>query len=461
MKLISYIYKKEYSFQYLAALTGSFSVLTLGVNVAWTSPYLPQILNGTYSDISITSAEGSWLAVMPPLASPVGAFIGAHLVDRIGRKSTALIIAPLTCAMFISLAFAKSLILLCLIRFLIGCVSSILYIVLPMYLGEISYPSIRGLLIASVPFFSLVGSLLINVLGFRYSIFTSSLICSMIPILHFVTFIWMPESPYYFIKKKKEEDARKVLITLRRTTDVEIEFKTLRESINAEVSEKRTKFTDLFTIKSNRLGLFIFLILNVTRKFSGSSPFMFYTTTIFQTAGGSVSPNLSVIIILCIQIVSAMVSLNVLDCIGRRPVIIASTIACIVTLATMGTYFYFKSSNPEYVANLGWLPLFVLTLFMIFYNLGLELSPIVYAGELFPTNVKAFALSLVDIISAINGIVTLKIFQILTDSYGMYFPFWLFSFCCVIGLVLIIVYVPETKNKTLQEIHTELIKQCE
>ncbi|KAK4876677.1 hypothetical protein RN001_009183 [Aquatica leii] len=459
MKFVSYIYKRVYLYQYLATITSSFSVLSLGINTAWTSPYLPQILNGTYPYIKMTSDEGSWLAVMPPLASPVGAIIGAHLVDGIGRKNTALMMAPLTCIMFISLAFAKTLLLLCIIRFVIGCVSPILYTVLPMYLGEIADPSIRGILIASVAFSSLVGSLFINVLGFYYSIFTSSLICATIPIIHFLTFVWMPESPYYFIKQNREEDARKALITLRGTTDIEAELKTLSDVINAEKLENKEKFTDLFTVRSNRLGLFIFVVLNVTRKFSGSSPFLFYTATIFQTAGGSVNTNLSVIIFLCIQIASAMVSLNVLDYLGRRPVIITSSTACILALSITGTYFFLKDYKPEYITNLGWLPLTILTVYMVFYNLGLELSPIVYAGELFPTNVKAKALSFVDTISALNGIITLKMFQILTDNYGMYLPFWVFGTCCTIGLILIVKYVPETKNKTLEEIHIELMRR--
>ncbi|KAF5294940.1 hypothetical protein FQR65_LT10653 [Abscondita terminalis] len=459
MKLISHLYKREYLYQYLATITGSLSVLSLGINTAWTSPYLPQLLNGTYPYMSITSDEGSWLAVMPPLASPVGAVIGAQLVDRIGRKNTALIMAPLTCAMFISLAFAKTLFLLCLIRFIIGCVSPILYTVLPMYLGEIAHPSIRGILIASVAFSSLLGSLLINILGFYYSIFTSSLICSIIPIVHFLTFVWMPESPYYFITQNRQEEARKVLITLRGTTDIESEFKTLCEVIDKQNTEEKAGVTDLFTVASNRLGLFIFVILNVTRKFSGSSPFLFYTASIFQTAGGSVDSNLSVIIFLCIQIASAMVSLNVLDYVGRRPIIITSSIACILSLSITGAYFFLKEYRPEYLINFGWLPLTILTVYMVFYNLGLELSPIVYAGELFPTNVKASALSIVDIISAVNGVITLKAFQILTDNYGMYLPFWVFGVCCTMGLILIIRYVPETKNKTLEEIHMELVQR--
>ncbi|KAK5642291.1 hypothetical protein RI129_008458 [Pyrocoelia pectoralis] len=459
MKFIKSIYKKEYLHQYLATVTASFSILSVGINTAWTSPYLPQITNGSYPGISITSDEGSWIAIMPPLASPIGALIAANLVDRIGRKTTTLLMAPVTFLMFITLAFAKSTLLFCIIRFVIGCLASILYTALAMYLGEISHPSIRGILTASVAFSSLLGSLLINLLGFYFSIFVSSLICAAIPVIHFLGFMWMPESPYYFIRKNMDKEAKQSLSKLRAADEVEKEFKTLSVIVNEEINKKKAHFWDVFTVKSNRLGLFIFIILNSTRKFSGSGPFLFYTASIFQTAEGSVNANVSVTIFLCIQIASAMVSLNVLDFIGRRPVIIVSSVACIITLSVSGTYFYCKDYHPAYLQHFGWVPLTVLTIYMVFYNLGLELTPIVYASELFPTSVKAYALALVDVISACNGVITLKIFQILTDNYGMYLPFWVFAMCCAVGLVLIVIYVPETKNKTLEEIQQDLVKR--
>ncbi|KAF5273709.1 hypothetical protein FQA39_LY07399 [Lamprigera yunnana] len=458
MKLASKIYNERYLYQYLSTMAGSFAVLSFGINLGWTSPYLPRIYNGTFPGISLTTDEGSWVAVMPPLATPLGALIGALLVDKIGRKYTTLLMAPFTFAMFILLAFSKSVYLICFARFIIGVAEGTLYTTLPMYLGEISDPAIRGILTASIGFAVLLGTLLINVFGFYFSIFATSLACSLIPLIHFFAFIWMPESPYYLIKKKRLDDARKALEILRGGHDVDSEMKSLCDAIKRQEADEKTKIFDVFTVKSNRKAAFVFTILCLTRKFSGNNPFLFYTAYIFQSAGGSLDPNLSVIIFLCVQVVAATVALDLLDRLGRRPVIIAATIVCILALGIVGSYFYLKTYNFPIIDHLGWLPLTVLALYIIFYNLGLELSPIVYLGELFPTNVKAIALGFAETFSAIFSIFTAKLFQILTDNYGMYVPFWLFSACCVIGLIFIVKCVPETKNKTLEEIQMELIK---
>uniref|UniRef100_A0A1Y1MSZ0 Major facilitator superfamily (MFS) profile domain-containing protein n=1 Tax=Photinus pyralis TaxID=7054 RepID=A0A1Y1MSZ0_PHOPY len=449
--------RNTYIYQYLATITGSFSILSCGVNQAWTSPYLPQIINGSYPQISMTSAQGSWCAVMAPLSAPIGALIGALLVDRLGRKYTTLLMAPYTLIMFIFLAFANNLVLISLIRFVIGIVEGVLYTSLPMYLGEISAPEVRGILTASVQFGALLGTLLINVFGLYFSIFTTSLIFAAVPLLHFVTYFWMPESPYYLIKKNKKAEAKAALILLRGSVDVDSEMHSLCEAVSRQESDRKTKMSELVTVRSNRRALLIFVILCTTRKFSGNSPFLFYTAQIFQMAQGSLHPHLSVIIFLTIQIIAAMLSLYLLDRVGRRPIILSSTVVCVITLGIIGLYFYLQDHHVQYVENLRWLPITVLVCYIVFYNIGLELSPVVYVGELFPTNIKAIALGFAETFAAMNGIVTAMLFSILADNYGMFLPFWIFATCCAVGLLLIAKFVPETKNKTLEQIQMELI----
>ncbi|KAF2901319.1 hypothetical protein ILUMI_04862 [Ignelater luminosus] len=446
-------------YQYVATLSGSLALVACGINLGWTSPYLPQILNGTITEISMTSDEGSWCAVMPLIGAPLGAFLAAIFVDRIGRKYTALAMAPVTSSMFLLLGFTRSTILICLARLIIGSVGGGLYTTLPMYYGEIADPSVRGILTATVAIGIIIGKLIINVLGIYYSILVTSLISCSIPIIHFALFILMPESPYYFIKKGRYEEAKKSLQKLRSSSDVEQELKSLKEAVSRQENDTKGKITDIFTVTSVRRAMIIFIILNLTKKYSGKDPFLFYTTTIFQTAEGSVDPNLSVIIYIAVEIFATTSALFFIDRIGRKPIIIFSAIGCTITLACTGLYFFLKENNSSYIKELGWLPITTLVIYNICYSLGLELAPTIYLGELFPTNIKATALGLGDSFSAVNGAIAVKVFQLLVDFEGMFMSFWIFSGCCSIGLIFIIKYVPETKNKTLEEIQLYLIKK--
>ncbi|KAK4886107.1 hypothetical protein RN001_002378 [Aquatica leii] len=451
--------KKRYLYQYLISLSGCVSILTSGINLGWTSPYLPQILNGTYINISMTSDQGSWCAVMPLIGAVPGAFLTIFIVDRIGRKLSTLLMAPIVLLCFILLAFSDTVFSIFSVRFIIGAVEGGLYTVLPIYLGEISDPQIRGILTALMGAFSILGALLINVLGFHYSIFTSSLLCAIVPIVHFLTFVLVPESPYYLIKKGKIKEAKNSLKILRATVNIDDELNELKLAVARQETEKEAKVTDLITVKSNRRAVLIYIIINFTRKFSGKNPIQFYTTSIFYLAEGSLSTYLSVIVFICIELVAAMIGVLLIDKTGRRPLLIVSTSICATALCLTGFHFVLKDTYMSYLSMFSWLPLTSLTVYNVCYTMGLELAQTVYLGELFPVNIKAKALGIADMLSVINGTIASKIFQIVADNFGLHYSFFVFSGCCVIGLLLIIKFVPETKNKTLEEIQLYLIQK--
>ncbi|KAF2901320.1 hypothetical protein ILUMI_04863 [Ignelater luminosus] len=271
--------------------------------------------------------------------------------------------------------------------------------------------------------------------------------------------MWMPETPYYLIKKGKHEQAKKNLQLLRGDENVEEEMKSLCEAVSRQENVEKGKIFDLFTVKSNRRAVIIFIILNLTKKYSGKNPLMFYTATVFEAADGSLSPQVSVMVYILIELVASLASLSIIDRVGRKPIVVVSTIGCALGLAFTGIYFFLKDEMSISMNSFGWLPITALVIFNISYSVGLELIPSIYLGELFPTSVKAIALGMADIFSIINGTVGAKFFQIVKDTQGIYLPFWVFSACCMIGVIFIIKYVPETKNKTLEEIQQYLIRK--
>jgi sugar porter (SP) family MFS transporter len=431
--------------------SGAFSVITSGINLGWTSPYLPQLLDPA-SPIPTTNDQGSWCAVMPLVGAPIGALIAAILTDLVGRKTTTLLIAPVILSSFVSIAFARTITVISIVRFVIGATEGALYTVLPIYIAEISDPQIRGFLTSTVAIAGIIGTLFINVIGQKYSIFASSLICASVPIIHFVTFLWMPESPYYYIKKRRYEDGERSLKILRGRDDVTEEMDELREVVERQEKSK-ARVMDLFSVPSNRRACFIFVIVCATNKFSGKNPCLFYTTMIFDEAGSTISSDMSVIIYCSVELLATFVATAVVDRCGKRPLFIISTLGCAISLLVLGTYFYLKDSQIDnFVETFDWIPITFLVAYNVLFSMGLAFSTVTVVSELFPTNVKAVALGVADTFSVSMGTIASKFFQIANDQYGMYVPFWAFGVCCVVGLVLIVKFVPETKGKTLEEI---------
>ncbi|XP_076254414.1 facilitated trehalose transporter Tret1-like [Rhynchophorus ferrugineus] len=460
MKLLFGIFKREYLFQYFATISGAFSILSSGINLGWTSPYLPKLL-ATDSSIPTTTDEGSWCAIAPLLGAPPGAIIAAILVDKVGRKKTTLFMAPWVSFCFVGIAFSTTIWEITTLRLVIGSVEGALYTVLPMYVGEISDPKIRGFLTSTIAIAAITGTLFINIIGSFLNIFLSSLICATIPLIHMVAFSCVPESPYYYIKKGKFEDAKKSLQVLRGKSEVDQEMIAIAQSVvRQERTAGKAGMLELVTIPSNRKACFIFVIVCLTNKFSGKNPCMFYTETIFKEAGSSIDATLSVIVYCAVELVAvAMTTIFVVDRFGKRKLLITSAAGCSISVFTLAVYFFIKDCgiNTDYIF---FLPITALVMYNIMFSIGLSFGMVTVLSELFPTNVKAKALCTADTFSVLMGSIVSKIFQISFDQTGsMAFPFLFFSICSMIGVIFIIRYMPETKGKTLEEIQQLLIGQ--
>lgn len=395
------------------------------------------------------------MAVMPLLGALLGSAIVGATVDILGRKRTILISSFPFFASWIMVAYSKSIVVLYTARFIAGIADGWVFTAVPMYIGEIAEPRIRGILGTSVSVTWIFGILLINIMGSHLSITFTAILSSLLPILSILTFVWMPESPYYLLMKGNEKSARKSLQTFRGLNDVESELNRISKALKVQM-ENTSKFFDLVTVASNRRALFIMMVLRAAQQFSGTTAITFYTQNIFKEAGDDISSELATIIYFSVQLVLAMFSSSIVDKAGRKPLLIISIIGSALALLIEGIYFYIKLCTNINTESVSLIPVISLIVFVVVFSLGMQTIPILMLGELFPANVKAFALCFADIYFSILATIVSKFFQIMKDSFGIYVPFFVFTICCLIGLVAIIIIVPETKGKTLEEIQMYL-----
>lgn len=340
-------------------------------------------------------------------------------------------------------------------RFITGIAEGALFTVLPMYLGEIAEPRIRGVLGSSLSVAFIGGILLINCYGSYVSVYTAAFISMGVPVLFLTTFIWMPESPYYYLMKGRTQDARKSLRILRKTNDVENELTKLSLDVERQISEPGS-IKDLFTSKTNRKAFLIILGLRTVQVYSGLAAFNLYTQRIFEQAGGHISPSLSAIIYTATQMTVTFFGSLLVDKFGRRPLLIVSCGCSATLLVVEGLYFYFKTAGYD-MTMFKVVPLVGMMLYIISFSLGLGVAPNLMLGELFAANVKAKALSILTIYFAVGISTSSKLFQVLEHNFGMCVPFFTFSVICYSGVFFAYYCVPETKGKTLEEIQ-ELLR---
>lgn len=425
------------------------------MHYGWTSPSLPQLQHEN-STIQITNEEGSWMAVMPLLGAIIGSLFGAAVLDIVGRKKVILLTAFPFFTAWLLIAYAKSVVVFLVARFLAGIADGLAFCSVPMYLGEIADPSIRGFLGSCCSLTWILGMLLVNIIGSYTSISIAAIISSVFPVLLLLTFVWMPESPYFLIMKKRFDEARRSLRIFKGVDDVEPELQRLTNAVK-EQNTNTGKFLDLFTVKSNRRAVLIVMGTRTAQQCSGTMAFTFYAKTIFQMAGDDISASTASIIYFATQLVVSSISSSIVDKTGRRPLLMISITGAAIALFVEGSYFCIRNEFPEVnIARYSFIPVVALIVFVIVFGIGLQAIPILLLGELFSTNVKAFALSLADIYFNIMATIVSKFFAGVKDKYGIHVPFFVFTACCVLGLIFIIFCVPETKGKTLEEIQNEL-----
>lgn len=126
---------------------------------------------------------------------------------------------------------------------------------------------------------------------------------------------------------------------------------------------------ELFSVTANRRGFFICVMLMFFQQFSGINAVIFYSVSIFKSAGSNLDPSVCSIIVGVVQVLMTFASATLVERAGRRILLlISSTIMCIC-LAVLGVYFYLKEHEHD-VSNIGMVPLLSLVLFIVCFSIG-------------------------------------------------------------------------------------------
>ncbi|XP_015590202.1 facilitated trehalose transporter Tret1 [Cephus cinctus] len=443
--------------QYLAAITATIALATTGAHIGWTSPTLP-LLKSSNSPLPITSNEASWIASFYLLGAVPGNIIAAFLVNHLGRKISLLLAgAPLLLGWVLILVAWNPYVLYA-SRLISGIGQGIIYVVCPMYIGEIADKNIRGALGSFIRLMVTFGELYAHAVGPFVSYEWLAYACVALSLVFYASFSWMPESPYYLIMKNDQEAAEKSLLALRRyqdKEDLETEMEQIQKSVIKELSNT-VHIWDLFDSPGTRKAVLISLGLQLVLQLSGMAAIESYTQEMFEESDSGLSPGLAVIILSVLQLMAGLGAIVLVDRLGRRPLLLSSALLAGVSLTIATIFYLLKLYYKINMDGLGWILDFSIMFYQVIVALGL--SPVSYMmlGELFPTNVKGVAVCLANTLASLLAFIVSKLYQVITDACGIYTTFGCFAMILYVGIGFLLFAVPETKGKSLLEIQEEL-----
>ncbi|XP_033212869.1 facilitated trehalose transporter Tret1-like [Belonocnema kinseyi] len=449
--------RNQYFVQFMSIISGYVLAINVGAHLAWTSPALPYLTSES-TKFYLTNNQGAWIASINSVSSIFGSVTNSLLVNRIGHRFTILIFSASDLISWILINFADNYSFLLIARIVAGFSMGGSFAFLPIYIGEVTGKKIRGRFLAVDRICINLGVFFITSLGAFFSYETMNLAMIFVAFLAICTFPLTSETPYYYLMKGREEEAIKTLMKLSRVTRSEIimaDIERMKKAMERQ-DPKNSSIQELFKDRGSRKALIIMLLTYFVYAFSGALSIQAYAQGLFKQSDSSLAPEYSAMILTGVQIFSGLPSTQLIDYWGRRPVYVFSGIASAIGLGTVALYFFLKEFLETNVSSVSWLPLFGLVLYQFMCNFGILTIPTVLVGEIFSVKVKRTAVMIGAVFLAIFLFTSKIMTPLLNDALGIYTTLWIFSSVCLLGPLVIVYIIPETKGSNLEEVLTLL-----
>lgn len=416
----------------------------------WTSPIL-QVLKSPDSPVPLKEHEETWLESVYMFGGIAGLPVTIFLVDRVGRKNS--MVAAATCSLigWILIAIADRVEYFYAARFLTGLAGDVAFVSAPMYVAEIADKKIRGFLAGMIYLMMLLGILVIYSVAPFVPIYVSSIVGGVILLTQLCAFPFIPKSPYFLLSKGRREEAFNALRRLRIRDNIDKEFEEIDAAVQRQKSEKGRP-QDLILIKSNRKALIIMTVLCAAQHFSSISVILMNLHHILEEANSVyMSPTSSGILFAAMMLISATIADFYVDKFGRKILLTTSSLFTGLSLLVIAVYFSLQNSGVD-VSGISWLPIASVMIYAAVFKYGLGMIPIVMTAELFPAKVKAMGMTISDAMYLVFALISIELYQRLSALYYLDVPFYIFSASCLFTAAFSMLYIPETKGKTLEEI---------
>nr|WP_317197922.1 sugar porter family MFS transporter [Flavobacterium quisquiliarum] len=380
----------------------------------------------------------------------LGAVFGALPTNKLGRKNTLILIGVLFFLSAVGTAFANSPIVFSIFRFLGGLGIGASTIAAPTYVSEIAPAKDRGKLVALYQFnivFGILIAFLSNYLlqdigenSWRWMLGVQTAPA----LIYTLLVLGIPESPRYIFDYKKDAiKAKEILFLVNTPEEAELELEAMS---NEKVKEK---VDESIFMKKYRKPLMLAFFIALFNQFSGINAFLYYAPRIFELAGLEKSASFfSSIGIGMVNLIFTLIGISLIDKYGRKTLMYLGSVGYIVSLALVTMAFYFEWKGMA-------VPLFFF-LFIASHAVGQGSVIWVFISELFPNKLRAAGTAFGTSVHWILAALIPSFIPFLFKEIGATTVFLIFCLMMVWQLLWVVIKMPETKGRTLEELSESL-----
>jgi SP family galactose:H+ symporter-like MFS transporter len=381
----------------------------------------------------------------------VGALLGGRLADIFGRRTLLILTAFIFAAGAILCAAATSPAILIGGRVIVGFGIGLSSNAVPVYISEVSPADARGWTVSLFQLAITLGILLAYVVDYAFARIQGwrwMFGLAVVPAAIFALgMFFLPESPRWLAKRGRLDAARAILSRIRDTGDVDGELQEIVRSLDQ--AQEHGNWRDLLSARL-RPALVVGIGLAVFQQVTGINTVIYYAPMIVQSAGISSASGaiLTTAGIGIVNVLMTIVSMWLIDRIGRRPLLLTGIAGMVVTLGVLG--WAFLSASPT--GALSWLA--VISIMLYVASFAISLGPIFWLliSEIYPLKVRSSTEGVAATFNWGSNLLVSLTFLTLLQEIGATRTFWLYGVFAIGAWLFSYYLVPETKGRTLEEI---------
>lgn len=330
-------------------------------------------------------------------------------------------------------------------------------------------------------------------------------------IFYFMFLFLVPRSPRWLALKGFEDKALAIMKKVSGENVAIEEFKAVKESIKTDLKKDKVHIKELFK-PAMKLVLIIGVVIAITQQITGINAVFFYAPMIFEQSGVGVNASFSqAILVGVVNLVFTIVAIWFIDRIGRKPLLMLGITGIVISMFTIG--FAFKTAeysisseklielnktlkneklfhlenkifesdlefrneiqnilgdeiNEEQKTTLMTNAIKINSILVLLGIVGFvasfacSLGPVMWVlfSELFPNRLRGLAISFAGTINSAFSFIVQLVFPWELAHLGNSNTFFIYGIFAIVGLVVLKIYLPETKGKSLEELEKILVK---
>jgi sugar porter (SP) family MFS transporter len=395
----------------------------------------------------------------------VGALSSKYVLDFIGRKNGVLFHYLFTLAGSV-LVFISPMLnmpeLLMTSRFMYGIQGGMACGLVPTYLSEIAPTNLRGATGVIHQLNLTIGILVAQLLGFRQLLGVESMwhVLLALPIIPaliggVVLALFFDESPRVLLIKNKDEDkARHALEKLRNSKNVSDEIQQICQEARDTTSNEILSLKQVIMLKELRWPLFTGILLQFAQQLCGINAVFFYSNDIFK--GAKIAEDqiqYAIVLTGLINVILTIVCVPLVDRLGRKPLLVYPMILIILDFILLTVFLNLNKTSTENQIY-PFLSIVCIIVFIMCFAIGLGPIPFIYVAECFRQDARSAALAICMFVNWLANTILTITFPYLIDHLAEN-VFIVFTVIVAITVSVIIKKVPETKERTIEEIMEE------